>query len=128
MTHATIQNITSCIICSTDVQPILDLGQQPLANSLIESAEHPFHTYPLGLSVCPTCAHGQLTHFVDPKEIFVDYLYASGTSRTLKDFFSWFADKIVASLGPNIEVLELATLRIKMYDGSVAANRRWIPF
>lgn len=91
------------------MQPILDLGQQPLANSLIEDSDHPFHTYPLGLSVCPSCTHGQLTHFVDPKEIFVDYLYASGTSQTLKDFFSWFAGKIVASLGTDIEVLELAS-------------------
>ena len=122
MTPASFHKIPSCLVCGADIRTVLDLGEQPLANSLIESVDAPFHTYPLGLAACPVCAHGQQTHSVDPREIFVDYLYASGTSQTLRDFFAWFAGKVVASLGTDIRVLELASNDGSLLDALSAAG------
>ena len=120
--RANCTSIESCLICGTPVRRVLDLGLQPLANSLLPSADTPYSTYPLGLSVCPNCAHGQLTHAVDPGEIFVDYLYASGTSQTLRDFFTWFSDKIVGALGTGVDVLELASNDGSLLDALRAAG------
>lgn len=107
--QAAFEPLPDCLVCGAATRTVLDLGKQPLANSLIERHDAPFHTYPLGLAACPACAHAQLTHAVDPREIFTNYLYASGTSRTLRDFFAWFAEKLCASLGREARVLELAS-------------------
>lgn len=120
--HVEARNLPVCIICGADVRPVLDLGRQPLANSLLRAADAPFETYPLGFAFCPACAHGQQTHFVDPRAIFADYLYASGTSRTLRDFFTWFAGKVVASLGTGVRVLELASNDGSLLDALRAAG------
>ncbi len=100
---------TECAICGTRLRPLLDLGRQAMANALIETRTAPFTRYPLRFGWCPGCTHGQLLDFADPEDIFVDYLYASGTSQTLRAFFDWFAGAVVSSLGRDITVLELAS-------------------
>ena len=40
---------------------------------------------------CDQCWHTQLSIAVDPSELFRHYLYVSGTSTTLKEYFDWFA-------------------------------------
>ena len=120
--RASFKKLRSCLVCGTEVRTILSLGNQPLANSLLQSADELFHAYPLGLAVCPNCAHAQQTHSVDPREIFVDYLYASGTSHTLRDFFTWFSRRVVASLGAEVKVLELASNDGSLLDALRAAG------
>jgi SAM-dependent methyltransferase len=44
------------------------------------------------LNRCTECSHLQLSHAVDPDLLFRNYLYVSGTSQTLKDYFDWFAN------------------------------------
>jgi 2-polyprenyl-3-methyl-5-hydroxy-6-metoxy-1,4-benzoquinol methylase len=63
---------------------------------------------PLGLTACADCSHGQLTHFVDPTLLFGEYLYKSGTSQTLRDFFEWFY-AAVRPLTADARVLEIAS-------------------
>lgn len=87
-------NQVRCVICDSQVDPVLDLKKQPLANNLARSRDEEVRRFPLGLARCPNCTHGQLTYFVDPKWLFEDYLYASGTSKTLDNFFSWFAKSV----------------------------------
>jgi SAM-dependent methyltransferase len=98
----------NCLVCGAPTEPVLDLGRQPLANLLLERADESYEAYPLGLAACRACSNGQLTHFVDPAMLFRHYLYASGTSNTLKAYFDWFS----ASLARNVErggrVLEIA--------------------
>jgi SAM-dependent methyltransferase len=64
--------------------------------------------YPLAVSACFSCGHGQLSHQVDPKELFVDYLYASSTSETLKEYARNFAVGISRTF-QNPRVLEIAS-------------------
>jgi len=68
---------------------ILDLGTQPLANSY-HKGEH-LEEYPLALNLCDKCFHLQLSVVVDPDLMFKNYLYVSGTSKTLRDYFDDFA-------------------------------------
>jgi SAM-dependent methyltransferase len=68
------------------------------------------------LMYCAICGHGQLSHFMPPEELFSHYLYASGTSGTLRGYFSWFRDQI-AAVYPN----EKRVLEIACNDGSLLA-------
>ena len=97
-----------CVVCGGKTQLCLDLDKQPLANVLLGAAFESYRAYPLGIAFCNECSHGQLTHFVDPNELFQDYLYASGTSGTLKAFFEWFSASLARSLRPGARVLEIA--------------------
>jgi SAM-dependent methyltransferase len=106
----------TCIVCGSDVTPLLDLDVQPPANLLLASPDEPHEAFPLGFAVCPSCTHGQLTHFVDPAKLFQHYLYASGTSGTLKAYFEWFADTLLRASRPGARVLEIAS-----NDGSLLA-------
>lgn len=108
---------TTCVVCNAEVTPLLDLDVQPPANLLLKDASEPHEAFPLGLSVCPSCTHGQLTHFVDPAKLFKHYLYASGTSGTLQAYFDWFADALAAGSRRGARVLEIAS-----NDGSLLAS------
>ncbi len=106
----------TCIVCDAHTRPLLDLDRQPLANVLLGDATQRSEAYPLGLAVCPRCTHGQLTHFLGPEALFRDYLYASGTSGTLKAYFRWFAAALGRCARPGARVLEIAS-----NDGSLLA-------
>jgi len=81
-----------CLCCdSTDIEILLDLNNQPLANSYHDNTQE-MDEYPLGVNICNNCYHIQLTHVVNPDLLFKDYLYVSGTSDTLKENMKWFAD------------------------------------
>tara|TARA_R110000751_G_scaffold158376_3_gene263956 strand:- start:212 stop:1456 length:1245 start_codon:yes stop_codon:yes gene_type:complete len=103
---------TNCICCdSTDLKLVLDLHEQPLANSY-HTKEEVLESFPLGLNLCRKCFHLQLSHIVDPDLLFKHYLYVSGTTKTLKDYFKWFAsytmNRSMQDRGHQREVLDIA--------------------
>ena len=106
---ATFWEQTRCVVCEAETRPLLDLGVQPLANTLLSDAAQAFQSFPLGLAVCPGCTHGQLTHFLHPDSLFRNYLYASGTSGTLTAYFAWFAAALSGCVRPGARVLEIAS-------------------
>ena len=84
---------TQCLACGSDnIHTALNLGEQPLANSYKDSADEPEARYPLGVRLCHDCFHLQLSHTVDPEIIYKNYLYATGTNQTIKDYSKWFPD------------------------------------
>lgn len=90
MNHCT--ELKSCLACGSDnLQLQLDLSTQALANSYVSDLLAEELTFPLAVNLCKECYHLQLTHIVDPEIIYKNYLYVSGTSRTLRDHFQWFA-------------------------------------
>lgn len=92
-----IENKT-CLACGSEHLTLaLDLGNQPLANNLKPEITTQ-DTYPLAVNLCQDCCHLQLTHTVDPKIIYSNYLYVSGTSKTLKDYSDWFAGYVVETM------------------------------
>ena len=87
-------SLDRCLCCdSKDIEILLDLNNQPLANSYHDNTKK-MDEYPLGVNICNNCYHIQLTHVVNPDLLFKDYLYVSGTSQTLKDNMEWFVDYV----------------------------------
>ena len=99
-----------CLCCdSTDIEILLDLNNQPLANSYHKQDEV-LDEYPLGVNICNNCYHIQLTHVVNPDLLFKDYLYVSGTTKTLHDNMKWFVDYVLETTpwGKGNSVLDIA--------------------
>jgi 2-polyprenyl-3-methyl-5-hydroxy-6-metoxy-1,4-benzoquinol methylase len=109
-----------CQVCgSHHLQQVLDLHHQPLANSFMPSSEEAYmqERYPLRLMRCPVCNHVQLSHIVDRKKLFQNYLYQSNTSSTLLQYFDWLADKIIGE--SSVEAPQGGTvIEIASNDGS----------
>ena len=84
--------INHCRVCGNEhLEEVLDLNNQPLANSY-HNGEEEQETYPLKINVCTECFHVQLSVVVNPDLMFKDYLYVSGTSKTLHAYFEDFAE------------------------------------
>ena len=89
---------TLCLACGSEqLIPSLNLGNQPLANDL-KSEPIQQDTFPLGVNLCTNCYHLQLTHTIDPRVIYSNYLYVAGTSKTLKEYSEWFAGYVVETM------------------------------
>lgn len=102
-------NLSECLCCSSgDLEIVVDFGDQPLVNNLLISKSQFYNTFPLGLNYCKNCTHLQLSHFVNPDLIFKNYVYVSGTSSTLKDYFSWFANRVTFSSNSALNILDIA--------------------
>lgn len=83
---------TCCLACgSKNLKLTLDLKTQPLANNFTTTPTEQ-EQYPLAVNLCLDCYHLQLTHTVNPELIYKNYLYAAGTSDTLKKYSDWFAN------------------------------------
>lgn len=87
---------------------VLDLGSQPTANSYTEEPVNEPEKFPLALNLCEVCWHAQLSFSVDRQSIFSNYAYSSGTSKTLSEYFAWFASALNRTLSNDGRVLEIA--------------------
>lgn len=92
--------IENCRICNNKTTSLLDMGHQPLANSYTKYHNtldfNDYHinvenTYPLHLHYCKNCFHTQLNCVVSPQVLFNEYVYLSGTSNTLLEYFKMFS-------------------------------------
>lgn len=106
--------INKCLCCESAVVTILDLGYQPPANSYLKSPTDNEEVFPLRLNYCNQCTHLQLSHAVDPNILFKHYLYVSGTTQTLKQYFHDF----VYLVSRYIDKKQLKILDIACNDGS----------
>ena len=85
------KSLDKCLCCdSSELVLSLDLNEQPLANSYLKNSDDNESVFPLGINFCTNCTHIQLSHAVDPNLLFKDYIYVSGTTKTLKEYFNWF--------------------------------------
>lgn len=102
--------LDKCLICGNKLTSILDLGNQPLANSYCKTQEEAksLLQYPLAINLCEQCYHCQLTETVDPSKMFRDYLYVSGTSNSFRKYLEEFATK-VESYHTKGKLLEIAS-------------------
>ena len=113
------KELNECLCCgSTDLELTLDLGEQPMANSFLETEEETELTFPLRLNRCKKCYHLQLSHAVNPDLLFKNYLYVSGTSQTLRDYFDWFANYTIEEFTRGNDRKPTTVLDIACNDGS----------
>jgi SAM-dependent methyltransferase len=103
------KQLTACLCCGSEhLKLVLDLKEQPMANSFKKAAEDEEPYFPLRLNICEDCTHLQLSHAVDPDLLFKNYLYVSGTSKTLRDYFDWFAKETLTYAPDAKTVLDIA--------------------
>ncbi|MDO8510312.1 MAG: class I SAM-dependent methyltransferase [bacterium] len=94
--------VRKCRVCgSRDVLPFLDLGDQPHGDSYLAKSEllkkEPY--YPLRACFCSTCSTVQIDYTV-PKEImFENYVYMSGTTKTLRAHFEESTERLIKRFG-----------------------------
>lgn len=95
--------LKQCLCCGGALTHIIDFGPTRLANTY--GVEEKF---PLALKLCVECYHLQLTHSVAPEILFKDYRYCSGTGRTARAFFGWFANMVMRAKPGAKRVLDIA--------------------
>jgi len=101
-------------ICRTCKQPslveVLNLGSQPLANSLVMSPGSKELRVPLVLLRCESCNLLQLSVNVNPLIMFSNYNWVTGTSTLSVDHCRIFASRAIDSIGRrNFSVLEVGS-------------------
>ncbi len=83
--------IKNCLACgSKKLRKILDLNKQPLANSYLTKLNLKEKKYELKVNTCLDCTHLQLSIAVDPKIIYQNYDYVSGTTKTYQNYMREF--------------------------------------
>src|SRR3990167_5712141 len=89
----------TCRTChSSEFDPVLDMGMNPLVNSLIakENLEEAEEQFPLEVVRCRECSLVQVKKPIDSHKIYkdVDYLYFSSDMPNLKEYFEAYAKEI----------------------------------
>ena len=103
------KRITECLVCqSRDMKTIFDLGDQPPANALQDHPNTFIQCAQLAAQMCKDCTHVMQKVAYDAKALFDKYLYVSGTSNTLNEYFDWFASN-VARHYEDQAILEIAS-------------------
>lgn len=100
---------SQCLICGgSDLKQLIGLGAFPPANFLSQIPDDNSENLPLALMSCHDCGHLQQEYFFSSEKLFSNYLYQSGTSKTLDDFFEEIAELTSESLEHGADILELA--------------------
>ena len=108
-----------CRLCgSTNLTEAFSFGDTPLANAYVSPSDldKPELFAPLVVNICEACKLVQLRDIVDPRVLFSNYLYVSGTSpvfvahfadyaKTVAKRFSLTDESLVVDVGSNDGVL-----------------------
>jgi len=109
----------NCRICnSLEIINILDLGNQPPPNRLNDKLWE-YINFPLKLNCCTKCYHLQLYGVINPKIMYRNYTYLSGTSNTMKDYFKSFVESIILCNIKKENSQKINILDIACNDGSL---------
>lgn len=94
---------TTCRLCgSPELEEVLKLQPTPPANAFVAAelvgTEQP--VFPLDVFFCASCGHVQLLDVVDPKILFENYVYVSGTSPVFVKHFENYANDVLGRFQP----------------------------
>jgi hypothetical protein len=86
-----------CQICASITVPGLDLGHQPVGDLILSRAQlnRPETFYPMQLHHCPDCGLTQLGYIVNPKVVYRNFPFVSGTTKTATDHLQGLARQLV---------------------------------
>ncbi len=106
-----------CRACKNNITPFFSLGKIPLVNSFLKKEGlKKEKKFDLTVAFCPNCYLTQLTRTVDPKELFTDYIYFSGTSKLFLKHCEDLSTYLTKRLKLNSKTL---VLEIASNDGSL---------
>ena len=123
--HHLVKNgtLTNCQICNSDkMNLILDLGNQPLCDSLLskEMLHSPEITYPLRMLWCQDCCLAQLDYCVDGADVYhPDYPYRTGITKELVEYLNSMSDSLISkyNLANNDLVVDIGSNDGNIYIG-----------
>lgn len=91
--------IQTCQVCNSNkLHTVLDLGHQPLCDSLLteKTLNEPEKTYPLRMVWCQNCTGVQIDYCVAAEEVYhPDYPYRSGITKELAVYQESIASSLV---------------------------------
>ena len=91
----------------------LDLGDQPHCNRLIPPAKADLREpyFPLRLGFCEACTLVQIDHTIPKEDMFTDYPYVSGTTKTLVAHFKETAERLARTydLKPGARIVDIGS-------------------
>ncbi len=81
---------------------VLSLAPTPPANAFVprEALNKPQARFPLDVFFCESCGHVQLLDVVDPRVLFENYVYVSGTSPVFVRHFEDYARAVIERFHP----------------------------
>jgi hypothetical protein len=91
------ESINKCRICDHQtLEEVLNLGDQPLANSLCDPKESKLPVIPLRLLFCSECKSVQIGESVNPQNLFSKYVWVTGTSKAAENHSHYFFHKALS--------------------------------
>lgn len=112
-------SLKSCLCCGdADLQQYLTLPPQHPINNLARVPNESRETFPLNVNVCKKCWHSQQEVSVDPEYLFSNYLYVSGTSKTLDKDFEQLAQLVFDKVWGKTSSIQLSVMDVAGNDGS----------
>ncbi len=108
-------HISNCQVCNSDkVHTVLDLGHQPLCDTLLTEAmlDEPEKSYPLRMIWCENCTNVQIDYCVDGSEVYhPNYPYKSGVTKELVEYQVKIAESLIKkyNLKPNDLVVDVGS-------------------
>lgn len=96
---------------SKQIEVVLDLGLQPLANGLLQDENQEEEFFPLRIGFCQESSLVQLMETVPKETLFRNYFWVSGTAAGTREYAKTFYQRAIAATGKSgkIKVLEIAS-------------------
>jgi len=102
-TDAPVRRRDDCRLCgSRRLTLVLALTPTPPANAFVPAGDRnkPQACFPLDVFFCEDCGHVQLLDVVDPRILFENYVYVSGTSPVFVRHFESYAGAVLDRFRP----------------------------
>lgn len=114
-----------CQICRSVTTPGLDVGPQPVGDLVLSVPQlnQPETSYPMQLHHCPKCGLTQLGYLVNPRIVYKNFPFVSGTTQT--------ATRHLQSLPP--QLVSMSGLTSESFAVDVGSNdgtllKAYVPF
>lgn len=94
---------STCRLChGTRLNQVFKLAPTPPANAFVphSALDTVQDRFPLDVAFCEDCGHVQLMDVVDPRVLFENYVYVSGTSPVFVRHFEEYAADVLARFNP----------------------------
>lgn len=98
-----------CIYCQSEsLQKLLDFGEKPLVNNLLNSPNETAKTYPLNVFRCRECNHFSTGFAIDQKEIFnQSYPYRTSINSSYLFQCKNWAERLRGKFHKDTKILEI---------------------
>jgi SAM-dependent methyltransferase len=103
---------TKCRLCNNKkLKPVYHLNPQPIGDDYIKNKNKKQKLYPLILNLCSKCNFVQLSHVINQKIVYGEYLYSTQTSHGLPEHFKDLVNYLFKEnfIQKNSRVLEIGS-------------------